>query len=65
MKRAHAREIRYETVPDDEDFVKTGRYRKQYMEVWIATGGVPAPDHGDHLAFVVLEPPPTGRIQNR
>jgi hypothetical protein len=69
MKRAWAREITYAPAPvGGEQFNVTGLYELKYMEVWIATGGVPDPEHGDHLDVILSDNsdvPPTGKIKNR
>lgn len=42
--------------------VELGTFTAPYQETYIATGDIPAPDHGDHGEFVVISEPADGEI---
>jgi|SRR3990167_8326361 len=51
-----------EAIPDGEEGIKQGVFRRDYMEVWKSTGDPGAADHADHAEVNLLEPPSDGNI---
>ncbi len=58
MKRQTGLEKISFTVIEDQD---RGLYKREYQEVWIATNGVPNPNHTDHKVIKFLDPPSDGK----
>ena len=57
-RRVRAKERDFPTVVDQE----FGGFRRDFEELYICTGDVPTPDHGDHAAGVNQTSPPDGKL---